>query len=225
MKRVRIIRDDYPEDPRDWGNVGTMICWHSKYNLGDPHKYSGIVDVALGADPDLDYRLDSNDSCYTTFYHCALCDLGYGKDDAHEYAIDKVSRNASTMIKKVLDQHYLMLPLYLYDHSGITMRTTPFNCRWDSGQVGWIVCDKEIINWEFNGEMEKTKQALIDEVATYDMYLGGEVYGYIVEELVEGEWIIIDSCCGFFGSDPKTNGMVEYFGEDLLDKVEYEDTL
>jgi len=32
----------------------------------------------------------------------------------------------------------LWLPLYLYDHSGITMRTTSFADPWDSGQVGII---------------------------------------------------------------------------------------
>ena len=32
----------------------------------------------------------------------------------------------------------VILPLYLYDHSGITMNTCGFSCPWDSGQVGWI---------------------------------------------------------------------------------------
>ena len=31
-----------------------------------------------------------------------------------------------------------VLPLYLFDHSGITLSTTPFSCPWDSGQVGVI---------------------------------------------------------------------------------------
>lgn len=35
------------------------------------------------------------------------------------------------------------LPLYLYDHSGITMRTSSFSCRWDSGQVGFIYMTKK----------------------------------------------------------------------------------
>ena len=29
----------------------------------------------------------------------------------------------------------VILPLYLYDHSGITMNTCGFSCPWDSGQV------------------------------------------------------------------------------------------
>jgi hypothetical protein len=30
-----------------------------------------------------------------------------------------------------------VLPLYLYQHSGMSISTTPFSCRFDSGQVGW----------------------------------------------------------------------------------------
>ena len=32
----------------------------------------------------------------------------------------------------------VILPLYLYDHSGIRMNTSGFHCPWDSGQVGFI---------------------------------------------------------------------------------------
>jgi hypothetical protein len=34
---VRIVADDCQGDmgPREWGNLGTMVCWHRRYNLGD----------------------------------------------------------------------------------------------------------------------------------------------------------------------------------------------
>ncbi len=34
-KRVRIIQDSDPMSPREWDNVGKMVCWHRRYNLGD----------------------------------------------------------------------------------------------------------------------------------------------------------------------------------------------
>ena len=52
-------------------------------------------------------------------------------------------RQVDERLMKVISQKYLMLPLYLYDHSGITMNTTGFSCPWDSGQVGWIYAFKE----------------------------------------------------------------------------------
>src|SRR6056297_3490365 len=32
----------------------------------------------------------------------------------------------------------VILPLYMYDHSGITISLTPFSCPWDSGQIGFV---------------------------------------------------------------------------------------
>lgn len=35
-RRIRIVRDDQPMSPRsDIENLGTMVCWHRRYRLGD----------------------------------------------------------------------------------------------------------------------------------------------------------------------------------------------
>lgn len=117
----------------------------------------------------------------------------------------------------LLERHanIVALPLCLYDHSGITMSTTSFNDRWDSGQVGWIYTDKETIlsqrykfrnskgnlikitkrNWK-----EAAYQNLKKEVQMYDMYLQGDVYGIVIEEYDSDckEFDEIDSCWGFY---------------------------
>ncbi len=102
----------------------------------------------------------------------------------------------------------IILPLYLIDHSGLSMRTYSFSdCDpgcWDSGQVGFIYCtlkdikdcfmlkDAEEITPEI---LETSRKNLEAEVEEYDKYLTGEVYGYILFE--NGEEI--DSCWGFYG--------------------------
>ena len=62
----------------------------------------------------------------------------------------------------------MILPLYLYDHSGITMNTTGFSCPWDSGQVGWIYADRRRIEAEYGKvtpeTVEKARQVLEGEV-------------------------------------------------------------
>ena len=93
----------------------------------------------------------------------------------------------------------VILPLYLYDHSGITMNTTGFSCPWDSGQVGWIYADKEKVEKEY-GEvtpetMEKARRLLEGEVKEYDCYISGQCYGF---QLFKDEEEI-DSCWGFLG--------------------------
>jgi hypothetical protein len=96
----------------------------------------------------------------------------------------------------------LILPLYLYDHSGITMRTTPFSCGWDSGQVGFVLVTQKQLreNWGVKRPSTKRKEQLYDymraEVQTYDDYLTGNVYGY---EIRNDEDEVVESCWGFYG--------------------------
>ena len=100
----------------------------------------------------------------------------------------------------------VILPLYLFDHSGITMATSPFGCRWDSGQVGFIYMDKDTLLKEAPGNPKiltpKAKawatKYLQSDVHVYDQYLTVEVYGFVIED-EEGE--TVDSCWGFYGED------------------------
>ena len=115
-----------------------------------------------------------------------------------------------------LEQHLVeeegalyILPLFLYDHSGITMNTTSFSCGWDSGQVGFIYATKETI--ESTGVApENVEAGLIDEVKTYDQYLTGDVWGYevyLVETCNKGHEHeeIIHSCWGFYDESDAEN--------------------
>jgi hypothetical protein len=37
---IEIHYDESPVNPREeWDNLGTMVCWHSRYSLGDKHNY------------------------------------------------------------------------------------------------------------------------------------------------------------------------------------------
>ena len=73
----------------------------------------------------------------------------------------------------------VVLPLYLYDHSGITMSTGPFSCPWDSGQVGWIYATRQEIRDEYGAKRitkklrAKAVEVLQGEVKTYDEFLTG----------------------------------------------------
>lgn len=161
---IEVCYDNSPESPREWSNLGKMICFHGRYALGDKHDYN------------------SKD---------------YNGWDEMEAAIIK---NEKALV---------ILPLYLYDHSGITIATTPFSCSWDSGQVGWIYATREDIKNEYSVNYVTKKiianvtEILENEVKSYDHYLTGEVYSYTVYKLTtcsqgdehKGE---IDSCSGFY---------------------------
>jgi hypothetical protein len=125
--KVRVFYDNDPESPREWDNLGTMVCFHPRYDLGDKHSYDKRSEL---------------------------------KNDIME------NENVHTI-----------LPLYLYDHSGITISTSPFSCQWDTTQVGFIFISKEKVKSEGIDET-KVEEYLKNEVKTYDQYLRGEVYGY-----------------------------------------------
>jgi len=113
-------------------------------------------------------------------------------------------------------------PLFLLDHSGISIRTTSFNDAWDSGQVGFVFINQEKIDelgTNLNdGEswpdyISRLEAYLEGEVLTYDDYLTGNVYGFLIED-ADGD--MIDSCWGFFGDNWKANGVEEHAGKEFF---------
>lgn len=163
---IKIIHDTDPESPREYDNLGTMTCWHRRYNLGDKHDHDDPRDLLIDlAGLDSDTELGMND------------------------LFARATREA------------VILPLYLYAHSGITMNTTGFHCPWDSGQVGYIHVSLEDIRKEYSVTRiskrlyEKVTAHLSQEVSSYDDYISGNCYGYVVEK--DGEEV--GSCWGFLG--------------------------
>lgn len=197
--RVEMVSDTNPESPREWDNLGTMVCAHRKYNLGDE---DGIREAL-----DLIYQHLSDKQ---------LDDMEF--DASHVPDIEAALEKTGQAI---------MLPLYLYDHSGITMKTSPFSCRWDSGKVGFIFASKAQVRAEYGWKrltaerIEKICTFLRGEVEVYDQYLTGDVWGFRLYENDEEK----DSCWGFFGDDPTTNGVLDHlpaYAQQMVHAGQYE---
>lgn len=132
-------------------------------------------------------------------------------------------RNEAVTAERIRSQHgpiALIKPLYLYDHSGLTISTTPFSCPWDSGQIGWVWITREKLRTEYRRSKEYPTQAkwaeaiLQGEVSTYDQYLTGDVWEYRIIEVETGA--IVESCGGMFGHDyaeKEGNSMLQYVNE------------
>lgn len=92
----------------------------------------------------------------------------------------------------------VILPLYIYDHGGITMNTSGFSCQWDSGQVGYIFITKERVRKNYEVKriskklLERLNKILTSEVKTFDQYITGQVFGYIADD---------DSCWGYYDEE------------------------
>jgi len=195
---ICIEQDDNAFSPREDDNLGTMVCFHSRYRLGDE------------AD--------------------GLRGHGYFPKDFN--SLDELEA-------KILEDHpdCVILPLYLFDHSGITISTSCEMFRacdgagWDWGQVGFIFISREKIDEEYKEHGGRTDEEickyLAAEVATYDQYLQGDIWGYTQHKecptcgKIEDEQT--DSCWGFYGDDPLENGMAENWDNDYVEALKAHD--
>lgn len=212
MTRMKIDYDQYAESPREWDNLGTMLCKHRRYNLGDEGAEGiGWYDLSdkdvlavFGELPSSTQRevegyMEDGESkaevCREMLSDWEIDPMDYG------YAIDG----------------YLMMPLYLYDHGGITMNTTGFSCGWDSGQVGVIYVSHDKIAEEYGDtspeSIAKAKKCLKSEVEVYDLYIRGNVFGFIIE----GDEADEDSCWGFLidYGDKQLGGMIDHLPKEM----------
>jgi len=105
----------------------------------------------------------------------------------------------------LLEKHIAWLPLWLHDHSGLSMDCdTRFRGSWDDSNVGWIVIAITDGSDETKNEAERIMR---DEVEIYSDYLSGENYGYTLYREEHGEWKEIDRAFGFIGTDVFENGI------------------
>lgn len=122
--------------------------------------------------------------------------------------------------------NYFIFKVEAYIHSGVSLSlfTGTKQCRWDSSVSGYILASKE----EFDN-LEAAKNAAEGLIATWNQYLCGDVWGFIIEKPnttysiskekfdrlkfendlatleeefdIDDEWEEIDSCWGFYGKD------------------------
>ena len=166
---VQIHYDHDPAStPRDWDNLGIMYCWHPNYDFGDEQ---------------------------------------FTRSD-HE-SIEAVYRYVREDCKAIGP----VFPLFIIDHSGVSMRTGKAieaklsdadvearnrfigdDAGWDTSWVGFIYTTKQ--RQDLIGTPDELLgECLEGEIETYDQFLTGDVYGYIVGEQTPFE----DSCWGYYG--------------------------
>tara|TARA_Y100000588_G_scaffold361891_1_gene423113 strand:- start:1081 stop:1641 length:561 start_codon:yes stop_codon:yes gene_type:complete len=102
------------------------------------------------------------------------------------------------------NKDFICLPVYAFEHGGITISTGSFSCVFDSGQLGIIFADIGEIKKEWGWirlskkRRAKIEEILANEVETYAQFLEGRVYGYTITDRSGEE---IGSCWGFYGEE------------------------
>ena len=206
--KIRLVPDDQAESPREEDcNIDVMVCWHRRSNLGDRQP-------------------NENE-------HRALSSRKRGGRAPNFAVLERYLRRFHDVA--------IVLPLSLYEHSGMTMWCGNGTSAWDSqgfdsGPVGFIYMTRTAMTENFGTEpqavklwtkspllrgkakleekiltpLERAERCLRSSVESYDQFLKGEIYGFIVED-INGEHI--DSCWGFYGDDPDENGMSDHWDD------------
>jgi len=151
-------------------------------------------------------------ACFHRRYE--LGDKGHGLNADHFEDWDEIREFILNELKAII-----CMPLYLYDHSGLTISTKPFSCGWDSGQVGFIyVTQAQAAEYGVPATVEGLENllnGLLGAVEEYDCYLRGECFGFRVMKRVHGkddEWEEEESCWGFLGEKWAKEGIAEHSG-------------
>jgi hypothetical protein len=90
----------------------------------------------------------------------------YDLGDKHEYRKGDYSSWAA-LLKEIIrrEDPICLKPLYLYDHSEITIRTYPFDCPWDSGQVGFVFITRDTAKRELSANETFIERLEVDPEA------------------------------------------------------------
>ncbi|RME32174.1 MAG: hypothetical protein D6800_00080 [Candidatus Zixiibacteriota bacterium] len=200
--RIKVKPDEDCDRGDFYAHGAKVYCWHDRYQIGNSHQYKspgymfadliaetgkwGEITEAIGKAVDFP-RDDLTEDEWLTIVEndVVLC----GDKDEHD-AVVEVLRDYNILVK----------PLYMYDHSGVRFSLAPFPCRWDSGQVGWVVIHQD-------------KVSDPDDTANHAVNLLNEIAeGYYMYLIQDADGSVIDSCGGFAEYNDACKAAVEELG-------------
>jgi hypothetical protein len=131
--------------------------------------------------------------------------------------------NGVKEIKQKYPDVVIVKPIHVYKHGSRSYSldyTFPFDCRWDSGTVGFFIVTKKMIRENYlikrvsKKYIEMAENIMYSEISQFNNYCNGEVYCFGIYDK-NGDYI--DGCGGFYGNDwsPMVENMpnewVKYF--------------
>lgn len=252
---INIYYDSDADDPRSWDNVATFVCEHRHYSLGDEHDIEGCVE-RLFSDYVSDKKIieyfiktrgaklipgeEEDESDYYYEYESSY----RGEKYTHYIDADSEMQREDGIASQMADELDLneklqlidetgevaMLPISMYEHSGITIwlgsKDGHFDSQWDCSSIGFAYIEKSTAEKEMpqrkldDGQENDWKKWAYDmmegEMETYDQFVRGEVYGYMIEDEngEEGSDTDLCGCWGFYGDDGKKD-MIEEAKADI----------
>lgn len=229
---INIYYDEDSQSPREWGNVATFVCCHRRYTLGDRQDMEACIDELfdkhVNAKDIVAYFIKSRnarwvqngtedyDGSYDKYLEWNDGKEYFGVDDntpdediAYNYIRDELTNGEKLMLVEQSGS-VAILPISMYDHSGITLwlgsTMGHVDAQWDCSSVGFAYVEKDKAEEEMpqRGQLPGTDwkqwayKMMESEMNVYDQYVRGNVYGWYIEY---GEDQFEDSCWGYVGDD------------------------
>lgn len=195
MKTLKIYREEFFENPlEDDFTLGTLVYKRRNWR-----------------------KMEGKHMQITNPHQWLLERLGLSDDYA-----ERMDLSYPDLVER-FRKEYIVLDVYIYEHSGASVRTTPFGCRWDSGQLGWMYVSKETLREEFG--YKRVTQKRIDqaikcmeyEVKLLDAYLQGDVFRF---EVINEDGEVVGECGNFWSDDFIENGMVDCVPKEFRSQLE-----
>ena len=209
--KIKIRQDEDSESPNEWGDEDLFLVYdHRQFTV----KREGFNVVSI----------------YHWIYAKEIVKSGDDVDGNYQEEMD-----GSTELN-----NYFIFPVEAYIHSGVSLSlfSGTKQCGWDSSVSGYILVSRttQIATDDYTSVPEdKAKEYAEGLIETWNTYLSGDVWGFIVEKPnttysiskedfdtlittgtftsdnflkvidVEDEWEEVDSCWGFYGQDAAIN--------------------
>lgn len=207
--------------PRDWDNVSTICVSYRGYDLGDEDiRKINFTDQCETCDGegDIEYKEGERDEAGTiygpnsgNYYPCPAC-KGHGEIAVSPIAYFKREHGSR-----------VVLPLIVYEHSGITMKVGHVGDilgdaeGWDTSFVGFVYDTPEAVKGCIGEDAtdEQIEAALRQEIKTYAAYLEGDATWWCVED---PESNYFESCGGYVGDQECAKNDLELHLRDCIEQ-------
>ncbi len=200
--QLRIAHDEDCESPRNWDNLGTMACWHRRYNLGDKHEFSEPKDLLRSLAEDtlspkdiiayvkqgqatnlkleydnstMEWDLKSYSDYFKEWYteYSAEAPLNM-EDGVLSYSILQEMEISDLMT--LAEQKNIIMPLFLYDHSIQSISTSTFTGR--AQHAEWDSGQVGFVYTSFDAIKENYGDISADTIEKAKALLAAEVETY-----------------------------------------------
>lgn len=203
---INIVQDFCVEDPREWEcNISTLALGHRRHGLPDETGLpKGWMESGRGG-------VYTPEEVVAIKYKELANTVKPGED------LELYQQGWADVRDRILLEFpdtFWIAEVSMYDHSGISLYIGT-GSGWDSGGVGYIfLTESQVLKVTGHNHLtdelqEKAVGWAEEELETYNDYVKGEVFGFVIEPGEEGLPEVPDnSCYGYYGMNWEENGLI-----------------